>query len=307
MSETTKKKRKGYGAFTLAAIAYMVGVIAFSIWSYFQQRTSLIEQIDQSLVNATHATEQILGHVFLACAVETETPQELGYAASQDNLNRFANDCHYEILGAIGHKGGKTWELIHSDGQNGILATDTPRFHDLFHSKLFSIGQPLASAGNDSILIQTVEFEKYGELRIAIRYRPISADSGYSILVARSTRNLNQLTRALAIRIVAIGVFLFAMAFPLIVLYNRIQIKSAQKTDELNAQLQQDFIELKEREAELEDAIHDLERFNNVAVGRENRIIELKAEVNTLLEQMNRQKRYNIDHVNPPVSKPKDG
>ena len=155
----------------------------------------------------------------------------------------------------------------------------------------------LASSGNVSIRMQTLELGEYGELRVAIRYHPISADTGYAIVVARSTHDLNQLIYKLAMRAVGIGIFLYAMAFPLIALYHYIQTRSSQETADLNILLQQDFRKLKERKAKLEDAIHDLERFNAVAIGRESRIIELKAEVNTLLEMMKERKRYNVDYT----------
>jgi hypothetical protein len=297
MNETTGRKGKGYGLFGMAAAIYTAGVVAFSIWSYFQQRTNLLAEVDRSLIHATHATEQILGGIFIACAVETGATYELGYAANQKNLNRFANDCHFDVLGAVGRKGAKQWELICGGKRNGALPPDTPSLHELLLTTLFPMVDILADSGNGTIRMQTVEFDEYGELRAAIRYHPISADTGYAIVVARNTHDVNQLIHALAMRAVGMGILLYAMAFPLIVLYHFARARSSQETANLNTLLLQDFSKLKEREAELEDAIHDLERFNAVAIGRESRIIELKAEVNTLLEQMKQPKRYSIDHV----------
>lgn len=296
MKKTTGRK-KGYGLFAMAATVYSTGIIAFSVWSYFQQRTNLLAQVDQSLIHATHATEQILGSIFINCAVETEKSYELGYMNNQKDLNRFANDCHFDILGAVGHKNEKQWELIRGGKRDGNLPTDASSFHDLLYTKLFPMVGELANSGNGTLKMRTVEIGEYGELRIAIRYRPISADTGYAILVARSTHDVNQLISSLGMRSVGMGIFLYAMAFPLIVLYRCAQTRSSQETAELHTLLQQDFTKLKERETELEDAVHDLERFNAVAIGRESRIIELKAEVNTVLEQMGQHKRYNVDHV----------
>jgi septal ring factor EnvC (AmiA/AmiB activator) len=87
------------------------------------------------------------------------------------------------------------------------------------------------------------------------------------------------------------------MAGLLITLYHRAQSKASQQMEELNSQLQNDCQKLKVRETELKEAIRDLERFNTVSVGRENRIIELKNEVNALLEEMNRTQRYNTVHI----------
>jgi len=285
-------KRKRYGPFVLAAAIYTTGVVAFSAWSYFQQRTNLLTQVDQALLNATHATEQILGGIFIECAVETETVYELGYASNREKLNRFAGDCQLDIVGAIGHKSTKIWPLI-----AGGRFTENIHAQELLQSKVSSLVRKLAASKGKQIEMQTVQIEGGEELRLAIRYHASSADTGYALMVARSTSDVNHLIHALAMRTMATGIFLYAMALPLILLYNRTQTKAARIMAELNAQLQQDVTQQKAREAELEDAIHDLERFNAVAIGREHRIIDLKAEVNTLLEQMKRKKRYNIDPV----------
>lgn len=297
MTHPKRRKQNGRGLFALAAIIYMAGVVVFSIWSYLQERENILSQLDRSLINGTHAIEQILGDIFIECSVEVGTSDELGGAAKQKKLNQFANDCHFDLIGAMGYKDAKLWGIIGGGKPRGDLGMDTSDFDGMLRSDLSSLVWTLVNSGNISIQIQTMELERYGKIRIAARYHPISSDDGYAILVAHSMDDINQPMHTLVLRTVAIGLFLYAMAFPLIALYNRTQMKSSKETAKLNAQLQQDFIQLKEREAELEDAIHDLERFNSVALDREGRVIQLKAEVNTLLEQTGRQKRYNIDHV----------
>lgn len=86
--------------------------------------------------------------------------------------------------------------------------------------------------------------------------------------------------------------FLLAMAFPLIVSYHRAKVSSINDMAELNRKLEQDCRKLRKRETELEQAIQDLERFNALATGREERIMELKSEVNNLLREMDRPNRY---------------
>jgi len=54
---------------------------------------------------------------------------------------------------------------------------------------------------------------------------------------------------------------------------------------------------LAKQDAELKDAMDDLKRFNALAAGRETRIIELKTEVNALLAQQDKAKRYNVEYV----------
>ncbi|MEN7972828.1 MAG: hypothetical protein ABFR47_03225 [Verrucomicrobiota bacterium] len=295
MKTREKKPPKCRGRLVLVATIYTAGVIAFSFWSYFQQRTNLLSQVDQLLINGTHATEQILGDIFIACAVEIGTAEQLGYVENQKKLDRLAKDCQFNIIGAIGIKETRVWELIAGCGQNETLPRK--RFCDQLQSQLFPLIKPLANSKTESISNRVMELGEYGEMRIAIRYHPISTNTGYAILVARDTQETQHLLHALAIRTGVIGIILYAMAFPLILLFNCTVARSAKETAELNGLLKQDFIELKDREAKLEDAIGDLERFNNVALGRETRILELKAEINTLLERMGQKNRYNIDQT----------
>ncbi len=299
MSKTPRKKQKVYGLFSLTAAIYTTGVIVFSVWSYFQQRCNLREAVDHSLINATHATEQILGRIFIECAVEANEVYGLGSASNQQNLDRFASNCHFECLGVIGYKKSATWKLIAGGGSmsgQNTLKKSLAILEPLDPSLSTTIRQ-LAKSGKETIRLQTLMAGENKELRVAIRYHSIGTDRGYALLVAQSTHDVKRLTRALAIRTAAIALFLHIMVFPLILLYSRTQKKAREETLVLNTRLQQDVARQKERETELKDAMHDLERFNTVAVGRETRVIELKAEINTLLEQMKRQKRYNIDQT----------
>jgi hypothetical protein len=290
-------KPQAYGLFALAAAIYATGVVTFSAWSYFQHRSIAFAQIDQVLINATHATEQILGSIFIECAVETETFHEFGYAANQAELSRFSKACYLDAAGAAARKGTNVWSIITGPEYGENIPADDIHFKDPLNPSLSSIVQQLAHSKTEHIRVQNILHEKHGRLRIAIRYHAISDDAGYALVAAQNIDYVDDLMRDQIIHKVSIGLFLLIMAFPLIALYNRAQTTASRKMEELNTQLKQDFIKLKERETELEDAIRDLERFNAVAVGRESRIIDLKGEVNTLLEQMKRQKRYNIDRV----------
>ena len=101
--------------------------------------------------------------------------------------------------------------------------------------------------------------------------------------------------------------FLALMSIPLMVLYHRARAHSQHEEQKLDAQLQRDNEKLKAHEKELEDAILDLQRFNEVATGRELRILELKNEVNSLLEEMNRPKRYTTATTHEEQSDRNDG
>jgi len=287
------KKQGNYGPFALAVALYVSGAIGFTAWSYHQHSRLLIGYIDQSLLNATHSVEQILGSISIECALETESNESLG-ASSQGKLNHFAEACGFDALGAIVRKGTNTWILIAGTRHAGSVPQGDIHFRDKPTPQLTATVLDLAKSG-ETVRVQNILHEKYGPLRLAVRYHPLSPDSGYALAVSQNVESVNTCLRQQAIHSGLNGLFLLAMVFPLILFYNHARTRSTRQLAELNAQLQQDFVRQKKREAELEDAIRDLERFNAVTLGRETRIIELKAEVNTLLAQMKREKRYNVD------------
>ena len=69
--------------------------------------------------------------------------------------------------------------------------------------------------------------------------------------------------------------------------------RRAQVEDELRA----DIVERKRVEEERARVVADLERFNRSAVGREERMIELKQQVNQLLEEASRPPAYDVSFV----------
>jgi len=58
-----------------------------------------------------------------------------------------------------------------------------------------------------------------------------------------------------------------------------------------------DITEQKEMEKELKEKMKELKKFNKVMVGRENRMIELKKEVNQLGQQLGKKPPYNLDFL----------
>jgi len=55
-----------------------------------------------------------------------------------------------------------------------------------------------------------------------------------------------------------------------------------------------DITERKKAEAELKEYVADLERFNRLVIGREERMIQLKEEINGLTEKLGGERKYNI-------------
>jgi PAS domain S-box-containing protein len=55
-----------------------------------------------------------------------------------------------------------------------------------------------------------------------------------------------------------------------------------------------DITERKKAEAELKEYVADLERFKRLVIGREERMIQLKEEINGLMEKLGEEKKYKI-------------
>ena len=64
------------------------------------------------------------------------------------------------------------------------------------------------------------------------------------------------------------------------------------KSDRLNVELRKEISNRKRVEKELKKTMKQLERFNKIAVNRELRMIELKKEINELLEKTGTPKKY---------------
>lgn len=72
-------------------------------------------------------------------------------------------------------------------------------------------------------------------------------------------------------------------------------LAARRQAEETNVELQREIAEHKRAKEEIMQHIDALERFNNAAVGRELRMVELKEEVNELLARMGEPARYPLD------------
>lgn len=64
------------------------------------------------------------------------------------------------------------------------------------------------------------------------------------------------------------------------------------KSNRLNVELQKEISNRKRAEKELKKTMNQLERFNKIAVNRELRMVELKKEINKLLEKAGEPEKY---------------
>lgn len=283
----TEEKKNALQLFVVAATLYTVCIVAFSTWIFLQQRHNLYGYLDKSLIQAAYATEQIIGaHTLSETASQAGmTPKEISQLQKQ--LCQFATDNHFATLGAVAYNQGQIDTLIaatHPSTASEVLLTD--HLVTILHEQIESKANNPWSGFTRKTPKKTI--------RAVVLNRKTAANSGYALIATREIEDIRQMLRIQAAEDAAKGLFLFIMAYPMILLYNRAQQMTGKQLEALNVKLRNDVEQQRHRENQLEEAVRDLERLNAVTVGRENRIIALKQEVNTLLQELERPVRYNI-------------
>lgn len=296
MTAVAHKPRKGdYSAFALAAIVYGIGVAAFCCWLYLSQRAVMLSHFDQNMHSAIYTAREILGTGNgrdLIREGRTDLPLYLQY---QLRLDRYAGQCGFTALGIAIREGDRIQYIISSKGLSDAEPSAAVQHGEPVAEALAATIRNLAAKGGTNLVEFTHASPFFGDLRVALLYEPLTGESGFVFIAAKETVSIRRPLRTLALHMAVAILFLLSMAVPLVVFFSRAQRNAALKLAELNSRLQADVTLQKNREAEMKDAIRDLERFNALTVERENRIIDLKAEVNELLQQTNRAKRYNIE------------
>ncbi|MDF7799948.1 hypothetical protein P4C99_10765 [Pontiellaceae bacterium B1224] len=286
--------RPKFSGIILAAGAYVTGVLLFSFWSHSAHQNTLLSQMDETLLNAAFSMQEIIGpdvvEGLLTSSLET-------ISEKQRSLTRLARHGSFSTVSIVTVRDGKIIPLISGSLSEEMMTADAMSAPIFFPPGVKHELLTLATAGLDDSSLLTTTRPGDEKVRYAIRFHAEHPDSGVAFLVAQERRVIARALADQTLRLSAAGLGMLFLAIPLISLFSRTQKKTAEELSSMNARLQHDVELQQSREEELKDAISDLERFNAVSSGRETRIIELKAEVNELLLQLKRDKRYNIDKI----------
>lgn len=293
MREKKKSSLKPtFGSFILAVAAYITGVLLFSFWAYFSHQNTRIDQMDETLLDATFSVQELLGTDGLATLLNGSAT----VYGKQQRLTRLARYGTFSSVAIISIDDKKITPLI-----VGLNSSPAPT---AVHTNRYPIPPDvemallrLATAGTDDVNLFTSTHPEEEEIRYAIRFKAEQKGCGIAFLVAQERTMLKEELADQAWLLFAAGLGMLFLATPLISLFNRTRKTAEAELSSMNISLHHDIDQQQSREEELKDAISDLERFNAVSAGRESRIIELKAEVNELLQQLKREKRYNIDKI----------
>jgi len=273
---------------------YVFCVIGFSVWSYFHNKKVLLSHYGTELCNSVRILDLVIGESYLDRFRPTETITTNEYRALSRRLGRFAAGCRLNELGVLfirkNHPFVIRWE---SKSTDTLSEPAVPSWGPVNRGLPQAVWKAADSSSSEPVL-RAISCEDDKLFYVAILYRPTGSDSGYCLYVVRNKDCLQPEFRLGLLYTIAKSFFLLLMACPLMLLYSTALQKSNRALSVLNQKLRNDVEKRKKRESELKDAIRDLERFNAITVGREKRIIELKAEVNELLKELNRPPRYQM-------------
>lgn len=286
----SRKMKSHYGAFILAAAVYLAGVVSFSFWSYSFHHRSLLTHENQTLLNATISASEI--HHLKSASKNDKA----SYVVEKSALRRIATQGNLFDLGIIHVKQKSLHVLIAEscveDPLVQKLREDQPVYSALNQAILQLVGE-----ANTQPIIKTIQHPVEGEFRYVLFYKPTAVNDGFVYFSSRKNGYVEDQLNHQLFRIAVAGSIMLLLVILLVIIFRRTQRFATRDVVQMNQRLKAEIDLQKSKEAELKDAINDLERFNAVSAGRETRIIELKAEVNELLQQLNRSKRYNIDKI----------
>ena len=178
-----------------------------------------------------------------------------------------------------------------------------------FSSAAAELGRLALSGGSGTL----IAVDEHGE-RVVAAYEPV-ADLGLGLVVTINLAEIQApfvrgalLAGATALVIITLGAgFLMVSVNPLIL---RVEQRSEElgqaytqlreemgRRGQVEDELRADITERKRVEEERARVVADLERFNRLAVGREERMIELKQQVNQLLEEASKPPAYDVSFV----------
>jgi len=267
----------------LAAVLYIAGVGLFSTWSYRMHRNKLRNHCDNAQITSAHAVREILGNNADDCIAILSNTNSQTYANRKEQLNRYACQANLAAIVAIAEHNGTTH----------ILSTGTT--HSLISpSSLLDERKEKTAQG---LILKSITHPDTGHIRIAATQESGTNNSSLICAIAFEQKSTETELMHIAMEKILSGLVLLALAVLVVMLGKSAEHQISSEAVELNVRLKQDAELQKQHEKELKEAIQDLKRFNTAAVGRESRIIELKTEINNLLEEQNREKRYSVETV----------
>jgi len=276
---TREKHKHRRTSILVAAFIYIVGVVILTGWAYQHHRHGHIEHMRSQQASNVTAVKELLKKDIQRLLLPDAPDSEL-FTTRKNQLRNIACNGDITLLGA----------LDPNDPSRQITASGTDS--EIPESPVNLILEQ--NAENKAIGTGSVYYQESGRFASAVL---ADEDSGILYFSVYDLDHHAGLQSDDVFRNILSALILIILALPLVFVTRKAERTFSLETEALNARLKQDVSLQKTREEELKDAISDLERFNAVSAGRESRIMELKHEVNELLDKLNLEKRYSIDQA----------
>lgn len=288
---------KHHKTFRLTVAICVLGILTISGLSYYIGSRTLHKNLERELENAVFAIQEISNDDNAAARVLTGSTNAPAYLVYKEKLTRFLSQ-RSEIstvgIALYDNNGGKLFL---------VAGTNSPA-HDLpEHLRSALLSHPAAEQkepisypdGDGAALISHLHLPDGTKVHAAAAVARIEAGSTLLYYAGQLSASLKSKQYALLLLEASKALFYIAAIMLSIVFYASATKEKLRELNACNRELEEELQHLREKEKKLREIIRDNDRFNALTLRREERIILLKSEVNQLLAQMQREKRYNVD------------
>jgi EAL domain-containing protein (putative c-di-GMP-specific phosphodiesterase class I)/GGDEF domain-containing protein len=221
--------------FILSIIFYLIGIVAYAIAEYFHEKNSLIQKIDEQLLETVSITVNLLQQELrdnIAGEIKTPTPDE-DYILSL-KLKQIADNMQVADIYSLVQSEEEYVFIAATREIAGYIDEATDNFDMVFFKNFGNVSEVLAN----SFETQQIAFNQYELKEGPVRsiYFPFESVSSKKYLIAVNARidDLNTIVYTSVLKAIAYGLFLGLLAFPLILLYLRKIHQSYQETIDAN-------------------------------------------------------------------------
>lgn len=291
--------QKHYKSFRHTVAFCVIGLLAISAISYYVANQMLLKNRDHALENAVFAIQEIIVDDHAAARVLSGSTNAPAYLSYKEKLSRFLSQSReISIAGVALYKSGNEVIFLaaETNAPGYMLAENLRAALEALPAEEQQQPRKEPASGTQPGIFH-LDFSTAGKMHAAVSF--VHMESGNTLIYYAGQPAEAFQSRQYAYLLLESAHALFSIiAIVLsIVFYTEATKAKHEGLNARNKELQEELHLLQAKEKKLRDIIRDNERFNTLTLRREERVIQLKAEVNQLLAQMQREKRYNVDKM----------
>jgi hypothetical protein len=291
--------KRHYKSFRLTVAICLIGVLTISALSYYIENQTLHKNMDRALEDAVFAVQEIVIDDNAAVRVLSGSTNAPAYLFYLEKLGRFLSRSRDVSFAGIATQKSSGETFFLSSGMD----SSNHELPENIRSAVLSLPEAQQEEpqggpeGNSHAVIRHLYLPDTGKIHVVASF--VRTETG-STLIYYAGQQLDSLVSQQYAHLLLEGakaLFSIIAIILSIVLYTAATKETLHGLNARNKKLEEDLQLLQGTEKKLREVIRDNERFNALTFGREERIIRLKSEVNQLLAQMQREKRYNVDKM----------